>query len=79
MTTELDPSEDIVERIASNLGPFHGTFTAPLNERWESWLKEYGEMYEFGEIRLAEDLENFPVGELIRVVYLVDEKGPVIR
>jgi hypothetical protein len=77
MITEYEMREATIENISSSLQPFMSAWRSPS---WKAIMDAYeGEQQIFGELRDPVDWNNLPKGKYFRIVYLVDELGPVIR
>jgi len=66
-----------VKSIGERLNPFDGG--CRFYPEWSELLRFHQERPSFGEIRASKDWKTIPVGQPVRVVYLVDNRGPVIR
>lgn len=67
-----------VELIGARLGPFEGV-SSRIAPEWPDIISLYPDDSSFGEVRSPDDWHCVPVERWVRVVYLVDDRGPVIR
>ena len=69
--------EVTVESIRLRLGHYDDSRTVGPN--WAEFMEEYGECQAFGELRDPIDWRGLPKEKHLRVVWLVDDKGSVVR
>ena len=62
--------------IADRLAPFAGR---PRSPAWAEIIARHREHSGFGELREPVDWNRLPFNQPVRVVYLVDRSGPVLR
>ena len=55
------------------------SYDEPTKPTWSEFLSMYGGTGGMGEVRVPGDWNNLPKDREIRVVYLVDHRGPVVR
>ena len=74
--TEFVMSQATIESISLVLQPYVSARRTPS---WKEILSMEDAQHGFGELREPVDWHSLPYGKLLRIVYLVDELGPVIR
>lgn len=69
--------QPLLSQVALILGSFESvTARLPL---WNEMSQVYGDQAAFGELRDPVDWLSLPLDQPLRVVYLVDRTGPVLR
>jgi hypothetical protein len=69
--------QPLVSEVASILGSFESV--PAKRPHWTEISKLYGDQAAFGELRDPIDWLSLPRDQPLRVVYLVDRTGPVLR
>lgn len=69
--------QESLERAGASLSLCHSR--SRQGGVWDKLIEQIPNHQSFGEVRVPADLERLPRGRQLRVVYLVDERGPVLR
>ena len=72
---ELPTVEEVAERLPP-LNPQGGMRPSPA---WRDIMDMFQHTSSIGEVRTAEDWSRLPAERPVRVVYLIDDQGPVLR